>query len=283
MNAAGLSLPDCRWRHRGKWCFNRLNPPMHEPKRQSVANLGKIGCANPRNLASPVCVVQGTLQTVPRCHVAAGRPCPCGNAAAELPRRDSTLPVRKSLTTLPLLLHRAGRGDGVALAELMQKYERALRGIAKTLIGSCLRARFDIEDLVQSAHLALLPRLQSEEYPITGWAQLFALYRTTLRNLVVDRLRHVRVEREQGPAACAHSLAASLGEGDPSVAIQFADSVTHLIQALDPADGRLVELLAQGLSTAQIAKTLGLKAQAVRTRISRLRDHFQKRGCANLP
>ena len=136
-NAARLSLPDCRWRHRGKWCFNRLNPPMHEPKRQSVANLGKIGCANPRNLASPVCVVQGTLQTVPGCQVAAGRPCPCGNAAAELPRRDSTLPVRKSLTTLPLLLHRAGRAIG------------AHYGFGATAVGANRRRLMSRPDILQ--------------------------------------------------------------------------------------------------------------------------------------
>ena len=179
------------------------------------------------------------------------------------------------------LLARARTGDEPALAELARQYEPEIRIMARVLLGPALRPYLDSMDLVQSVHRSLLVGMRQGRYEFSGPDRLVALALTMIRRKVARQWRKHR--RQDRPAAAGDTgldqltvLAAA--DGDPARAAAVNDSLRHLWTTLDLTERRVMELRLDGHSTAEVARQLGLDADVLRVRLSRLRQRLRETG-----
>jgi RNA polymerase sigma-70 factor (ECF subfamily) len=182
------------------------------------------------------------------------------------------------------LLERARQGDDDALAELARTYEPEVRLVARYLLGPALRPYLDSVDLVQSVHKSLLLGLRGDRYDLSSPDKLVALALTVVRRKAARQWRRVRRQQRLShggpapgePVQLLTSLS-SPGE-DPARAAQLRDAIEHLWKHLNATERRLVELRLQGHSTVEVARELGLDADVLRVRLSRLRQRLRDTG-----
>ena len=174
------------------------------------------------------------------------------------------------------LLSRARAGDQSALDQIVKRYEPEVRIVAHFLLSRDLRPYLDSLDLVQSVHKSLLLGLRSNKFDISSPEKLVALALTMVRRKAARHWRHLqrqqRLDTDNLPAALADS------EADPARAAQLQDALQHLWNNLDASERRVVELRLEGHSTADAARTLGLDADVLRVRLSRLRQRLRSAG-----
>jgi RNA polymerase sigma factor (sigma-70 family) len=91
------------------------------------------------------------------------------------------------------LLRAASRGDQAAWADLYSQHRALMRTLLHGRIPSSLRARFDTEDVMQSALLALCRHQQALE--LQDGASFRNFLAEILRNKLRDKLRHHLRER----------------------------------------------------------------------------------------
>jgi RNA polymerase sigma-70 factor (ECF subfamily) len=180
------------------------------------------------------------------------------------------------------LLARARQGDVAALAELARQYEPEVRIVARVLLGPALRPYLDSMDLVQSVHRSLMVGLRRGRFDLAGPEQLIALAVVIVRRKVGrhwrrhQRQRRLDAATTQGPDL-AQTLTALSGS-DPARTAQLNDAIQHLCANLDGTERGVMELRMQGYSTAEIARALGLNADVLRVRLSRLRLRLRAGG-----
>jgi RNA polymerase sigma factor (sigma-70 family) len=182
------------------------------------------------------------------------------------------------------LLERARQGDASALTELVRQYEPEIRLAARVRLGPALRPYVDSMDLVQSVHGSLIRGLRQNRFDFSSPEELLALAVTLVRNKVARCWRRARRQVRPSPGGDdgrgVEQLLISLSSpgDDPVRVAQFRDQVRHLCGSLDETDRRLVELRLQGHSTAEAARQLGLNADVLRVRLSRLRQRLETSG-----
>jgi RNA polymerase sigma-70 factor (ECF subfamily) len=182
------------------------------------------------------------------------------------------------------LLALARQGDRGALEQLARQYEPEVRIVAHFRLGPALRPYLDTMDLVQSVHRTLMLGLRQRKFDISSPEKLVALALTLVRRKVARHWR--QVQREQllsgGAADCGNlpQLLASLSspQPDPAREAQFNEAVQRVCNSLDGEERRLIELRLQGYSTAEAARKLGLDADVLRVRLSRLRKRLRDSG-----
>jgi RNA polymerase sigma-70 factor (ECF subfamily) len=180
------------------------------------------------------------------------------------------------------LVARVRLGDEAALAELTRQYEAELRLAARVLLGRALRAHLDSGDLVQSVHHSLMVGLRRNKIRLTTPQELVGLTVTMARRKVARHWRRLRRQQPLDPAAVetagpdAQLTALTSGETDPAQEVQYRDTLAHLCGQLEDKDRRLIELRLQGYSTAEAARHLGVDADVLRVRLSRLRRRLRE-------
>ena len=180
------------------------------------------------------------------------------------------------------LLNRARQGDSQALAELAREYEPEVRVMARVLLGPALRPHLDSLDLVQSVHRSLLAGLRHGKIDLTNPERLVALALTMVRRKIARQWR--RHQRQQRPGAdTADTLADRLAtlcstEEDPARRAARDDSLRLVCNQLSDVERRVLELRLSGHSTVEAARQLGLDADVLRVRLSRLRQRLQGAG-----
>jgi RNA polymerase sigma-70 factor (ECF subfamily) len=185
-----------------------------------------------------------------------------------------------------VLLAQARRGDRDALDRLTRLYEPELRIVARVQLGPALRPYLDSVDLVQSVHRSLLLGVQRLKLRVETPQQLLALALLMVKRKVARHWRrHRRQDRLSGrPAPDRHEevtdliTALSCPDPDPARAAQVRDAVGHLWAHLDATERQLIELRLLGHNTAEVARELGLDADGLRVRLSRLRVRLQANG-----
>ena len=177
------------------------------------------------------------------------------------------------------LLARARLGDAAALEELARRYEPEVRLVAHVQLGPALRPHLDSMDLVQSVHRSLMLGLRAGKFEVGSSDQLVALALTLVRRKVARKWRHLRRQQRlsSGPGGeLARALASLAAPGtEPAEAAQIDDSLRHLCAAMDETERRVIELRLEGHSTAEVARELGLDADVLRVRLSRLRQRLR--------
>ena len=85
------------------------------------------------------------------------------------------------------LMRKVRLGDGKALTQLLQRYEREVHQAASYLLGRSLRSSLDPSDLVQSVHRTLLVGFRDNKIVVTSPEKLVALAVAVARNKVLAR------------------------------------------------------------------------------------------------
>lgn len=145
---------------------------------------------------------------------------------------------------------------------------RALRSLARSLLGGAARGAVDDEDLVQEAHLAALQH--ADEVRSGGWLA------GTVRNLArMLRRSQARQRRREQAATRVHEAA------DPTAIAMQAEvlrDTAAAVQSLEePFRTAIVLRYWQGLSPAQIAERLSVPLDTVRSRLQRGLERLRTR------
>jgi RNA polymerase sigma-70 factor (ECF subfamily) len=181
------------------------------------------------------------------------------------------------------LMKRVRLGDRQALARLLDCYEHEVHQAARCMLGRALRSYLDPIDLVQSVHRTLLLGLQQNRFDIPSPRKLVALAVTLARNKAARIARRVQCQQRHNAtlaetaALDAAGTTGSAAQGDPARIAEYNDIVASLCSQMDDTDRRLVQLRLQGHSTAEAARLLGMSADVLRVRLSRLRQHLRAR------
>jgi RNA polymerase sigma factor (sigma-70 family) len=185
------------------------------------------------------------------------------------------------------LLKRVQEGDEAALASLVEHYASTLRRVARASLGEPMRAHLDSIDLVQSVHRLLLVGLRNNKFEFRDHAQLLGLALTLVRRRVARHWRQMKNE----PGTATHMALgsdeggehepAAKANGDPVDQLAVNEQFDRLLDTLDPLDRRVLELRMEGLSTADVARELGVEAAMLRVRLGRLRQKLRDSGLFN--
>ena len=175
------------------------------------------------------------------------------------------------------LVVRVARGDGEALAELVERHHRRLLRVCERLLGSPEDAR----DAVQEVFLKLLRKAAGfrPQALVSTW-----LYRIAV-NHCLNQLRRRRLVRmiSLSPAADDEEAAVEPAEERPDAAREIEArqrwrATRRAIAALPPGQ-RTVLVLArfEGLSYREIADAMGITVGAVESRLVRAMRTLEKR------
>jgi RNA polymerase sigma-70 factor (ECF subfamily) len=179
------------------------------------------------------------------------------------------------------LLERARRNDHDATTALCLQYEPKLRVVARVLLGPALRPHLDSVDLVQSVHRAVIVGLNDDKFDLSTPEQLIALALGIVRRKVARHWRKARRQQRLSTGATGIDplplLLQNLGsdETDPAVAIQSRDQIEVLCQQLSETEREMLQMRADGYSTAEIAERLQLNNTTLRVRMTRLRERLR--------
>ncbi|MEE1611279.1 RNA polymerase sigma factor [Microvirga sp. CF3016] len=173
------------------------------------------------------------------------------------------------------LIERARRRDGAALRLIMERHNRRLYRIARSVLGDDTEA----EDVVQEAYLRAFTHLDGfrGESRLTTWLTRIALNealeRLRKRRPSVD-LKQIDALNEQGEARVIY-LPPARQDGDPEAAAARAEVRRLIERAVDqlPDAFRVVFVLRdiEEMSIEATASQLGLRPETVKTRLHRAR------------
>jgi RNA polymerase sigma factor (sigma-70 family) len=176
-------------------------------------------------------------------------------------------------TSFDELVARLRGGDPVAAAELVQRYEPAIRAAVRgRMADTRLRRLFDSMDVCQTVLASFFARVALGQYDLTSADDLVRLLVTMARNKLAKQVaRHRRVGRDYRrtlPTEDGHAEVAA-GSPDPARQVAAADLVAEVYRLLSPDERRLVELRQHGHDWAAIADTVGGTAEALRKQHAR--------------
>jgi RNA polymerase sigma factor (sigma-70 family) len=169
------------------------------------------------------------------------------------------------------LMERLQRGGEEPARELVEKYGEYLRRAVRRHLDRRLRSKFDSRDFVQDvwySFFAGLPRDRAFKDPDELVRFLVAL----ARNKVIDETRKrlcggaARVQREQVLSDAPHELPDGLKapQATPSTIVMSREEWERLLQRQPLVYRRILILLREGKSSAQIARELNINARLVR-------------------
>jgi len=171
------------------------------------------------------------------------------------------------------LIRRVRNGDGDAAADLVRRYEPAIRRVVRLrLTDARLRRAFDSMDVCQSVLGSFFARAALGQYDLANPDQLLKLLAQMARHKVTDQMRRERAGRrdrgrlvEDSGAAC--DLAA--GGASPSRHVAGRELLGEVRKRLSDEERELAELRIQGREWAEIAQERGESPEALRKRLTR--------------
>jgi RNA polymerase sigma factor (sigma-70 family) len=174
------------------------------------------------------------------------------------------------------LLRRVRAGDEQAAAELVLRYESAVRVAVRMRLGDArLRRVLDSMDVCQSVLASFFVRAAAGQYDLERPDQLVRLLVTIARNKVAYQARRHRagnrdLRRDEGLDAGARDLVGA--EPSPSRVASGRELLAEVRRRLTPEELRLADLRAEGREWAEIAATLGGTVEARRKQLARALD-----------
>lgn len=169
-------------------------------------------------------------------------------------------------------LLRVRSGDATAAAELVRRYERAIRVVVRIrLTDPDLRRQFDSLDVCQSVLASFFVRVAAGQFDLHEPSDLVALLAKMAEHKLHHRVRDAqRLRRDRRRTAAGDHLD-ELGDSDPGpeeIAIG-RDLLDTLRSRLTTEERILAERRAEGLTWPEIAAQVGGTAQARRRQLSR--------------
>ena len=173
-------------------------------------------------------------------------------------------------------LRRIRAGDEQAAAELVRRYESAVRiEVRMRLADSRLRRILDTMDICQSALASFFLRAAAGEYDLERPEQLVRLLVTIARNKVAYQARRQqaqRRDRRRDVEADRPGRELAGAEPSPSRVASGRELLAELRRRLTPEELRVADLRAEGRQWAEIAATLGGTVEARRKQLARALD-----------
>ena len=175
------------------------------------------------------------------------------------------------------LVAAALRHDDEAARELV----RRLYPLVAKLVRAHRPARSAKEDLCQMIFIKVMQKLSqfSGKVPLEHWVSRIAI-NTCINQIQAEKarpeLREADLSEEQ--AAVVRNLAATSSELAPDQSFASRELVEHLMNALQPAERLVIDLLyLQQQTVAEIQKTTGWSGALVKVRAFRARQKMKKR------
>lgn len=169
--------------------------------------------------------------------------------------------------TTAMLLRRIRDGDDVARAMLVARIEPLLRRFARGRLPQQLRPQQDTGDLLQSAWLGVLDRLDAVRSEAPG--DFFAYLRGALVNGLREALRRDGRSPVQAPGGAADAAELAVL---PAQDVDLDDWLAYeqSLQRLSPEHRGLVLMRFEfGMSFVEIAEELGESVDGVRMKLNR--------------
>jgi RNA polymerase sigma-70 factor (ECF subfamily) len=179
-------------------------------------------------------------------------------------------------TTFADFLRRIRAGDEQAAAELVRRYEAAVRLAVRMRLGDArLRRVLDSMDVCQSVLASFFVRAAAGQYDLERPEQLVHLLVSIARNKVAYQARRHRagnrdLRRNAALDAGARELVGA--EPSPSRVASGRDLLAEVRRRLTPEELRVADLRAEGRGWAEIAATLGGTVEARRKQLARALD-----------
>jgi len=187
---------------------------------------------------------------------------------------NAATPLLDSLDDFALI-ERARRRDGAALRLIMERHNRRLYRVARSVLGDDAES----EDVVQETYLRAFTHLDGfrGEARLATWLTRIALNEALERlrkRRPFTELKHIDAIDEQGEARVI-VLPGARQEGDPEAAAARAEIRRLIERAVDrlPDPFRIVFVLRdiEEMSVEATAGQLGLRPETVKTRLHRAR------------
>ena len=184
-------------------------------------------------------------------------------------------------TTFADFLRRIRAGDEQAAAELVRRYESAVRvEVRMRLADSRLRRVLDSMDLCQSVLASFFVRAAAGQYDLEQPDQLVHLLVAIARNKVAYQARRHRAGNRdlRRTAALDAGAREPVGaEPSPSRVASGRELLAEVRRRLTPEELRVADLRAEGREWAEIAATLGGTVEARRKQLARALDRVTSR------
>lgn len=174
------------------------------------------------------------------------------------------------------LLTRVRAGDPDAAAELVRRYEPAVRVVVRTrMADASLRRHFDSLDLCQSVLGSFFVRAAAGQYELSEPAQLVALLAAMARNKVgVQVRRHRRDKRDARRVTGGDEALAGVAAVAPTPSEVVADRelLAVVLGRLTPEERELARRRGNGDTWGQIATEMGGTPEGRRKELARAID-----------
>ncbi len=170
------------------------------------------------------------------------------------------------------LIQRVRAGDEQAAAELVRRYEPAVRRSARLRLNAPLRRACDSLDLSQAVLGSFFVRVAGGQYDLDSPEQLLELLATLVRNKLSRLARHEQAERRDQRRLAAGSPeehGVTGGEASPSRQVSAREVLDQAQRRLSAEERRLLELRQQGLDWMAVAATVGGTPEARRRQLAR--------------
>ncbi len=170
------------------------------------------------------------------------------------------------------LVSRVKAGDHTAAAELVRRYEPAIRRSARLRLNPRLRRVCDSLDICQAVLGSFFLRAAAGQYELQSPEELLKLLATMVRNKLSKLARHEQAKcRDQRRVTAGspeeHEVAA--GQASPSRQVSARELLEEVQRRLSDEERRLLERRQEGLDWAAIAAEVGGSPEARRKQLAR--------------
>jgi RNA polymerase sigma factor (sigma-70 family) len=203
---------------------------------------------------------------------------------------------QSSSESFEALIARVRAGDELAAAELVRRYEPAIRRAARVrLVDSRLNRLLDSMDICQSVMASFFVRAALGQYELETPDQLLRLLATMTRNKLAGQVKgHGAARRDFRRVTLAQDHrdgeadpgAEQIAGHDPTPSRDLAarELLEEALRRLSPEEKRVLDCREHGGQWAQIATELGSSPDAIRKRLARAVDRIAKElGLDELP
>jgi RNA polymerase sigma-70 factor (ECF subfamily) len=178
--------------------------------------------------------------------------------------------------TFEELIRRVRAGDQEAAAELVRRYEPAIRrAVRYRLADARLGNLFESMDICQSVLKSFFARAASGQFSLETPEQVLKLLTTMARNKLASQARKQHSLRRdmRRVSSIAEGESRLVAPGDsPSMAMVVLDIQQEVRRRLAPDEWQLLDLKNQGHDWATIAAQVGGNAESLRKKLARAID-----------
>lgn len=178
-------------------------------------------------------------------------------------------------------------GNDAVVREFWQEYAAPVQRLAEHRMSRALQRRLGADDILQSVCRTFFRRAQHGEFHFDKsddlWRLLCAITLTKVRQHTRFHLRKRRgMDREVSVEAGSTDDSRAVVDGvaasgpTPTEAVEFADQMQHLCDALEDDERQLVMLRLEGLDGPTIAERLACSERTVRRLQQRIRSRWEK-------